>query len=291
MSPRPDPRERYRTCLDAHGNPIRLTAGRWHGQRSYDSAWETCGALADNLCVNELVEDPAKEPFLVWDPQAAPGSGMEQRMLLGMQMTVAATALRHLAAATVLVCAPDLCRFDLVWPDALAAGGYAAQAELPADPLYLDFTTADRRNSVAVSIGGEVWPLTGALVWRAGGCLLVVPFSADPADPGGPAGQPIGRIIYGPAGRVPRPNPGDVVIDVANALPMTPAVTDPSSRVTVRLHAALELAQSALSVVAQLAADDVTVGPAHVTRQVRRQAQRQAEHVVWTASRSVQLAV
>ena len=279
MKPPDQSRRRYRYCLDVYGNRIEITAGRWHGSPSYESTWEVCGGLADHLCLNEQMEAEAREKFLIWNPNAAPGSEVENRMLVGVQMTIAAVTLRHLAAAAPVFCGEDLAGADMVWPDPAAAAAYAARAALPADPVYLDFTSVDRRRSPALLIDGKQWPLTGALAYRAGGCLIVVPFAAVVDDIAAPAGQPLGRIIYGPAGKLPNPNPGDVCVDVTSGQPITPAVTHPGSRVTERLFAAVEAAGSALSVLRHVEGGSVLVGPVRVSRQVRRAAERRQERI------------
>ena len=276
----PDPtRQRYRYCLDARGNRLRLSAGRWHGQRSYEATWELLGALADQLCLSEQMQAQAQQQFLLWDPAAMPGSDTEARMLIGTQMTVAAVELRHLAAATVLVAGPGAAGAELVAADAHTL---APLVELPADPVYLDLVSADQRTSPALEIGGRRWPLTGALAHRAGGCLIVVPFgAAEPDTVPGPAGQPLARVIYGPAGRLPQPNPGEVCVDTASGQPLTPALLHPESKLTARLHAAVELAGSAVSILRRLNAPDVTLSD-RAPRQMRRSAQRAGERIAFT---------
>ena len=124
-----------------------------------------------------------------------------------------------LASAQLLGVEPATADFLPRGQSEVELAAWAEAVQLPSDPLFLDFESAD---GMPVSWEADTWPrpfrLRGALCWRADVGLCVIPFgSVGGMHPwGGTDYQPWARWIFTAASEPqvwPPPGPGDFFAD------------------------------------------------------------------------------
>jgi hypothetical protein len=159
---------------------------------------------------------PQMQPGRPWNHRPEPDSQTDIDQAIAAKLHLAVRALPLLAEAEVVLIEPPLADLIPDWHEGEVAARYAATAQLPHSPLFLDFEDAD---GLPAAWHVESWPLPlhlrGALCWQAERMLCVVPFgSVGGVHPwGGSDYHSWSRWIFlrEESEHWPMPGPGDFV--------------------------------------------------------------------------------
>jgi hypothetical protein len=186
----------------------------WINGRALPAVWRELLGFAQRGLVAAAKQFPHMLPGQPWQHRPDPGSDSDIDQAIAAKLYLALHALPLLAEAEVALIAPPLADLIPDWDDGDAATQYAAAAQLPYSPLFLDFEGVD---GLPAAWEADTWPLPlhlrGALCWEADGMLCVIPFGSV----GGV--HPWGGLDYHPWARWivlqqereewPLPGPGD----------------------------------------------------------------------------------
>ena len=118
-------------------------------------------------------------PGRPWQHRPDPGSDADIDQAIAAKLHLALHGLPLLAEADVAVIEPPLADLIPDWDDSNTATRYAATAQLPHSPLFMDFEGID---GLPAAWHAETWPLPlhlrGVLCWQAEGMLCVMPFGS-----------------------------------------------------------------------------------------------------------------
>ena len=246
--------------LDAAGERVFISQPAWRENYGFWMTFELMAQLAAQGFTLQERERRDHVPMFTWRADVRPGSRQEQRQLIGAQMRVAQSTLRHLAGAQVVVCDPaELDGIDQFESHA-DAQRWGAGARLPWPAVYLDLCAPGRTHVAAMPVqpGQPPWGFAGALLFRQqpSDPLSAVIF-ASPGGEEGPEFQPLAHIMLADGAALPAPEPGEIAVDADSGQSVTPLVSDPRSRIAVRTRAALSLLTGALSLLAHITSPDV----------------------------------
>lgn len=207
----------HRALLDEWNDPGRDLAQRggrprpnadsvkpnWIGSRSFDRVWKTCSQWGmASLIYEQVTTGSAEHPAIVWRDH--PEWEDVKRLVFEPDALLAMDAMERLQRAQVLAVSIDVFEGAPEWDDVATMWEWALGADLPFDPLYLDFTAPGLLCpliDLLITHDGEgvrngSLELRGALIWKEGDVLYVEPF-------GGPQGgaespwMPHGRVVIG----------------------------------------------------------------------------------------------
>jgi hypothetical protein len=148
--------------------PENAPARRWVNARSFPAVWRDSLTLGGGSLVAAARGHPAAvRPWRPWDHRPEPESDADILQAITAKAHLCIRTMPLLASAQVVVLEPELLEAVPDWPTPEAHAEYAAQAKLPASPVFLDVEGSDGR---PVHWLAETWPLPfhlrGALCWR-----------------------------------------------------------------------------------------------------------------------------
>ena len=158
-------------------------------------------------------------PGAPWDPRPDPDTDADVDQAIAAKLHISLRMLPILASAQLLGVEPATADLLPRAQSEVELAAWAEDVQLPSDPLFLDFESAD---GMPVSWEADTWPrpfrLRGTLCWRADVGLCVIPFgSVGGMHPwGGTDYQPWARWIFTAASEPqvwPPPGPGDFFAD------------------------------------------------------------------------------
>lgn len=118
-------------------------------------------------------------PWGPWEHRPQPDTEADIEQAIGAKLYLALHALPLLAEAEVVLIEPPLADLVPDWKHEEDAAQYAARAQLPHSPLFLDFEDAE---GLPAAWHAETWPLPlhlrGAICWQSEGLLCVIPFGS-----------------------------------------------------------------------------------------------------------------
>jgi hypothetical protein len=260
--------------LHADGRRALFAAPPWPASHGF---WRTLGLAAQLSAQGFQLMDAQREgqgaqarEFFRWDASVQPHSPAEQRLIIGTQMRVCQLSVRPLCQAQLVAVAPKTLDDVEFFAEHEDAQRWALGAELPHDPVYLDFATSRQTAAMRVA-GSQPWAFAGALCHRDAEVMVVVPFAA-PSGEDGPAFQPLGRVLLGDFELAAAPAPGDIAIDARTGNAACLLAEDPASRINRRAAGAVALTTGALSVLRHLTDANVELVPAVRDPRARSQA-------------------
>ena len=214
---------------------------------------------------------------------------MEQA--IAAKLHLALHALPLLAKAEIVLIEPPLVDLIPDWEDDDAETRYAAAAQLPDSPLFMDF---EGIGGLPAAWHAETWPLPlhlrGALCWQAEGMLCVTPFgSVGGVHPwGGLDYHAWARWVFlqGEREEWPLPGPGDFVACASGEVLPWVAVEGESVR-SARTRARLpgNLSRRTLRVLQLLESVGGDLVAPRLPRPVRRRAVREQQRIARVPAR------
>lgn len=187
----------------------------WVNGRAFPAVWrDTLSFTVGGL--KAVGQFPRIRPDATWNYQPEPASEADIEQAIAAKLHIGLRLLPLLAAAEVVTVEPEMIEAIPEWRSEEHAL-YAAEAELPVSPLFLDLEALDGRPT---SWEAPTWPLPfhlrGALCWNENKVLSVVPVgSVGGSHPwGGTDYQAWARWAYlqGHAAGWPDPGPGDFLV-------------------------------------------------------------------------------
>jgi hypothetical protein len=250
---------------------------RWHGAASFPAVWRdtlpfTMGGL---IAARDYPQIRLDAPWRV-DPE--PGSDEDVDQAIRAKLHVCLRLGTVLAQAQFVSIDRRAAAWIPPWTDVDELTQYAAEAHLPASPIYLDFET---EHGAPLAWDAETWPLPfhlrGAVCWEREGLLSVVPFgSVGGVHPwGGTDYQAWARWVFIQDGRAewPAPGPGDAIAR-ADGRVGSWIDLDGESVCSQQLSVTMNLAERVLRVLWAIEAAEAELVPPALPRPERRRAKR-----------------
>lgn len=191
-------------------------APSWINARAFASIWREQLAFVGGGLAAAADRFPNIRPGKPWRHRPEPDSEADIEQAIGAKLHLSLHALPILAEAEVALIEPPLADLLPEWETDEAEAVYAARAQLPVSPLFLDF---ESRSGLPAAWHAPTWPLPlhlrGALCWQKAGALCVMPYgSVGGVHPwGGSDYHPWARWIFlqGEDQEWLRPGPGDFI--------------------------------------------------------------------------------
>ena len=222
-------------------------------------------------------------PGRPWNYRPPPDSEADIDQAIAAKAHVSRRALPLLSEADLVVVDPSRAASIPPWPSDDEDAVYAAAANLPLSPLFLDF------ESIAgspVAWHQDTWPfpfyLRGALCWHQDELLSIIPYgSLGSRHPwGGTDYHAWARLVYlqGDSAEWPELGPGDIQSRASGQIRAW--VDGESGSICAHQGAiAFNLCRTVLSVLMCLEVFEVDLVPEPTSRQVRRRAERKGEAI------------
>ena len=264
-------------------------APRWINGRAFPAVWRELLEFGWGGLAATAKEFPHMRPGRPWQHRPDPGSDADIYQAIAAKLHLALHALPILAAAEVVLIEPPLADLIPDWDDSDVAALYAANAQLPHSPLFMDFEGID---GLPAAWHAETWPLPlhlrGALCWQAEGMLCVMPFgSVGGVHPwGGIDYHSWARWIFLQEGHEqwPLPGPGDFLAR-ANGEVLPWVELEGESVCAHQGALAWNLSRRALRVLQLLHALGGELVEPRLRRPVRRRAAREGQRIACVPAR------
>jgi len=235
---------------------------------------------------------PRIRPDATWNYQPEPASEADIEQAIAAKLHIGLRLLPLLAAAEVVTVEPEMIEAIPEWRSEEHAL-YAAEAELPVSPLFLDLEALDGRPT---SWEAPTWPLPfhlrGALCWNENKVLSVVPVgSVGGSHPWGGTGyQAWARWAYlqGHAAGWPDPGPGDFLVRASGDVRAW-VDAEQDSVCTQQGVVTNNLSRRVLSVLMAMEAVGGSLVEPTLHRSIRRRAQREGKRIARVPERFPQL--
>jgi hypothetical protein len=222
-------------------------------------------------------------PGAGWRPQPEPDSELDVDQAIGAKLHLGLRLLSIIAACQLVVVDPGAVQTIPEWDSDEEPVQYAADAVLPASPVFLDLESL---HGECVVWETESWPapfnLRGALAWACEGMLSVVPFgSVDGRHPwGGTDYQAWARWVFlqEDLDAWPAPGPGDCIARPDGEVASWVHIEDGSicaNQAAVAYH----LSRRVLRLLWMLDRFEVPLIPPRLPRPERRRAQRAGQSI------------
>jgi hypothetical protein len=154
-------------------------APRWINGRAFPAVWRELLQFAGGGLAAAADQFPQMMPGRPWQHRPDPGSDADIDQAIAAKLHLALRAMPLLAEAEVVVVEPPLADLIPDWDEDDAETLYAAAAQLPHSPLFMDFEGID---GLPAAWHADTWPLPlhlrGALCWQAEGMLSIMPFGS-----------------------------------------------------------------------------------------------------------------
>jgi hypothetical protein len=258
-------------------------APKWLNGRAFPAVWrDTLPFTAGGLLAAKS-QFPHLMPGSGWTANPQPDSDLDLYQAIAAKLHLGLRVLPILAEAQLVVIEPDDMEAIPEWDDEDELAKYAAEAQLPASPMFLDFEAADGEPVVWEE---ESWPLPfnlrGAITWVRDGMISVIPFgSLNGVHPwGGTDYQAWARwaFLQEEPEAWPRPGPGDFIAR-ANGEVASWVDVEGESICAHQGSVTYNLAQRVLRLLWALELLEVPLVPPSLSRPERRRAKRGGQSI------------
>jgi hypothetical protein len=255
---------------------------RWHRAASFPAVWrDTLPFMMGGLLASR--DYPQIRLDAPWRVDPEPGSDEDVDQAIRAKLHVCLRLGTVLAQAQFVSIDRRAAAWIPPWTDVDELTQYAAEAQLPTSPIYLDFET---EHGTPLTWDAETWPLPfhlrGAVCWTREGLLSVVPFgSVGGVHPwGGTDYQAWARWVFIQDGRAewPAPVPGDAIAR-ADGRVGSWIDLDGESVCAQQLSVTMNLAERVLRVLWAIEAAEAELVPPVLPRPERRRAKRAGQKI------------